>query len=198
MAGFFYHSLDVTPTYYRSVTTPTPIPAFTYQARHDSIDQYGATVAKDLGRVVLKGEAVYTVGRQFGVTNLTQLNGLVGQRTIDYAIGVDLNVFTETRLNLQFFQRVFTNHSADILEDRYESGASVLLEGPIAPNWEARALLVHSLNRSDLMFRSRLAWKFEKNWRLLMGVDVFSGPPQAVFGRYENKDRVYTQVRYSF
>jgi hypothetical protein len=48
------------------------------------------------------------------------------------------------------------------------------------------------------MVRTRLAWKFEKNWRLLMGVDIFSGPPLGVFGRYQDKDRVYSEVRYSF
>ena len=105
---------------------------------------------------------------------------------------------TETRLNLQFFQRILTNHGADILEDRYESGASVLLEGPIAPKWEARGLFVRSLNRNDLMFRTWLAYKFEKNWRLLMGVDIFRGPLLGVFGRYERADRVYSEVRYSF
>jgi hypothetical protein len=197
MAGFYYHSLDVNPTYYRSVSA-APVPVFTYQARHDSINQFGGTLAKDLGRFVLKAEAVYTDGRQFGTTTLTQPNGLVGQRTIDYAIGADLNVFKETRLNLQFFQRIFTNHSADILEDRYESGASVLVETPLSAKWEARALFVRSLNRNDSMVRTRLAWKFEKNWRLLMGVDIFSGPPLGVFGRYQDKDRIYSEVRYSF
>jgi len=54
------------------------------------------------------------------------------------------------------------------------------------------------LNRNDSMVRTRLAWKFEKNWRLLMGVDIFSGPPLGVFGRYQDKDRIYSEVRYSF
>lgn len=197
MAGFYYHSLDVNPTYYRSVSS-APAPVFTYQARHDSINQYGGTVTKDLGRFVLKAEGVYTAGRQFGTTTIAQPTGLVGQRTIDYALGADLNVFKETRLNLQFFQRIFTNHSAAILEDRYESGASILVESPISAKWEARALFVRSLNRNDSMVRTRLAWKFEKNWRLLLGVDVFSGPPLGIFGRYQDKDRIYSEVRYSF
>jgi hypothetical protein len=72
------------------------------------------------------------------------------------------------------------------------------VETPLSAKWEARALFVRSLNRNDSMVRTRLAWKFEKNWRLLMGVDIFSGPPLGVFGRYQDKDRVYSEVRYSF
>jgi hypothetical protein len=197
MAGFYYHSVDVTPTFYRTVVAG-PAPVFVYQARHDTIDQLGGTFAKDLGSMVLKGEAVYTAGRQFNVTRLAQPNGLVGQKTIDYAIGLDFNLPADTRLNLQFFQRVFTEHDPDTLQRKYESGASVLLDGKLGNNLEARALLVHSLNRSDWMFRPKLTWMFEKNWRLAVGADIFGGPPTGLFGRYDNNDRVYTEVRYSF
>ena len=197
VSGFYYHSVDVTPTFYRGVIA-APAPVFLYQARHDTIDQFGATLAKDLDGVVLKAEATYTTGRQFNVTRLAQPNGLVGQRTIDYAIGLDFSLPADTRLNVQFFQRIYTNHDPDILQRKHESGASILLEGKPADKVEARALLVHSLNRSDWMFRPKVSWMFERNWRLAVGADIFSGSQTGLFGRYDNNDRVYTEVRYSF
>jgi hypothetical protein len=198
MAGFYYHSVDTAPTFYRTVIAG-PAPVFVYQARHDTIDQFGGTFAKDLGTMVLKGEAVYTNGRQFNVTRVTQPNGLVGQKTIDYAIGLDFNLPADTRLNLQFFQRIFTDHDPDTLQRKYESGASVLFDGiKLGNNLEARALLVHSLNRSDWLFRPSVSWMFEKNWRLRAGADIFGGPSTGLFGRYDNNDRVYAEVRYSF
>jgi hypothetical protein len=198
MAGFYYHSVDVNPTFYRTVI-PAAVPVFVYQARHDTIDQYGATLAKDLGATVLKAEAVYTTGRQFNVTRIAQPNGLVGQRTVDYAIGLDFTLSGDTRLNLQLFQRIFTNHDPDILQRKYESGATVLLDGiKLANNLEARALLVHSLNRSDWLFRPKLTWMFERNWRLAVGADIFGGPATGLFGRHDNNDRVYAEVRYTF
>jgi hypothetical protein len=48
------------------------------------------------------------------------------------------------------------------------------------------------------MLRPRVAWNFEKNWRVLAGVDVFNGPQLGFFGRFANRDRVYTELRYSF
>jgi hypothetical protein len=197
-SGFYYHSLDAAPTFYRNVIAG-PAPVFVYQARHDRINQFGGTFAKDLGRVVLKGEAVYTNGRQFNVTRIDQPNGLVEQDTIDYALGLDISLPADTRLNLQFFQRVFIDHDPDTLQRKYESGASVLFDGiKLGKNVEARALLVHSLNRSDWLFRTKVSWMFEKNWRLAAGVDIFGGPPSGFFGRYDNNDRVYTELRYSF
>ena len=163
------------------------------------IDQVGGTFAKDLGSVVLKGEAVYTNGRQFNVlTRLAQPNGLVAQNTVDYALGLDFNLPSDTRLNVQFFQRIYTDHDPDIIPSKFESGASVLLDFKLGNNVEGRALLVHSLNRNDWLFRPKISWNFEKNWRLAVGADIFGGPPTGLFGRYDNNDRVYTELRYSF
>jgi len=57
---------------------------------------------------------------------------------------------------------------------------------------------VASLNRTDWMLRPRVTWNFEKNWRLAVGADLFNGPPLGYFGRYDAKDRVYTELRYNF
>ena len=195
VSGFYYHSVDASPTFYQ-VSGPTA--PLVFQPRHDKINQVGGTFAKDLGATVFKGELVYTDGRKFNVTRLTQADGLAGQNTLDYALGLDFTLAGDTRLNLQFFQRVFFAHDPDIISDKVESGASILLSGKLASSLEAQALLIHSLNRSDWLFRPQLSWNFEKNWRLMAGADIFGGPPTGLFGRFNNNDRVYTEIRYSF
>ena len=200
-SGFYYHSLDVVPTFYRQVLPgPAPgLPVFLYQPRHDKIDQFGGTVSKDLGSAVFKAEAVYTTGRKFNVTRVAQPNGLVKQDIVDYALGLDFPLPRDARLNVQFFQRAHLDHDPDTLQRKYESGASVLVDTiKLAPNLEARMLLVHSLNRSDWLVRPKVIWTFEKNWRLSVGADIFGGPPVGLFGRYDNNDRIYSELRYSF
>ena len=195
VSGFYYHSVDAAPTFYRVSAPGQP---FVFQPRHDKIDQLGGTLAKDLVAAVLKGELVYTDGRKFSVIRPTQPDGLVKQDTLDYALGLDFTLSGDMRLNLQFFQRVFFSHDADIIPSKRESGASIFLSDKLGKNVEAQALLVHSLNRSDWMFRPQVFWNFEKNWRVTAGFDVFSGPITGLFGRYNNNDRVYTELRYSF
>lgn len=198
LSAFYYHSVDAQPTFYRTALPAGPGP-FAFQARHDKINQYGGTVSKDLGNTVLKGELVYTQGRQYNtLTRVTQPDGLVKQNTLDYALGLDFTFGADTRLNLQAFQRVFFAHDADIIPDKYESGASIFLSSKFARNIEAQTLLVHSLNRRDWMLRPRVSWAFEKNWRLAVGADIFYGPVTGYFGRYNNADRLYAEVRYSF
>lgn len=197
VSGFFYRSQDAAPTFYREIVT-APEPAFVFQARHDRITHYGGTVAKDLGAVVLKGEAVYTRGRKYDVLRLSDADGVVPQNTFDWVVGLDFSLPADARLNLQLFQRVFFDHDPDIVPDEHENGYSVLLNGKLTDRLEAQALWIASFNRSDWLLRPRLAWDFRQNWRALFGVDVFKGPPLGPFGRFDNRDRVYAELRYSF
>jgi hypothetical protein len=196
-AAFYYGSIDASPTFYREVVT-VPEPAFVYQARHDRIDQFGGTLSKDLGPAVFKAETVYTHGRKFNVTRISDDDGVVPQNTLDWIVGLDFVLPTETRLNFQLFQRQFIDHDPDIIYRQHESGFSVLVQHKLTEQLEAQALWIGSLNRSDWMFRPRLSWNAAKNWRLLFGVDVFNGPPLGYFGQFSDRDRVYAEVRYTF
>ncbi|MDP2809156.1 MAG: hypothetical protein Q8O34_03315 [Rhodocyclaceae bacterium] len=195
ISGFYYRSMDVAPTFYREVTLPGRI---TYEARHDRISQLGGTLAKDFGEMVLKAEAVYTQGRRFTVLRLTDSDGVVPGNALDWAVGLDVTLPAETRLNLQLFQSVLPDHDPDLIQEKYENGYSVLLNGKLMPRVEAEVLWVASLNRTDWMLRPKLNWNFEKNWRLVLGADVFHGPPMGYFGRYSAQDRVYSELEYSF
>ena len=197
VAAFAYSSMSVAPTFYREII-PGPVPTVVYQARHDRIDQFGSTVAKDFGSVVVKAEAVYTNGLNVQVANATDPDGVVSQNTLLWVLGLDFTQFTDTRINVQLFQTHFFDHNPDTLTSPNESGYSLLLNHKFGDKVEAQALWVASLNRTDWMLRPRVNWNFEKNWRLALGVDIFNGPAYGYFGRYDAKDRVYTELRYSF
>jgi len=195
VSGFYYRSSDINQTFYRTALTPTTIE---YQARHDRINQWGGTVSKDFGDIVFKAEAVYTAGRSFTTLDLTDPNGVVRQNTLDWAAGLDFTLPAETRFNAQLFQRQYLEHNRGIIPDRQENGYSLLINNKFRQDWEAQAIFISSLNRTDWLLRPRLAWNFERNWRLLLGADIFKGPPTGLFGRYDHQDRVYSEVRYSF
>jgi len=195
VSAFYYHSLDATPTFHRMSQLWEPL---LFQAQHNEIDQTGGTVSKDLGPAVLKGEFVYTHGRRFNVIRPTAPEGLVKQDTVDYALGLDFTLPREIRLNLQFFQRAYLNYDADIFQDRLESGGSIFLQGDLWRDFQGQILLIHSFNRNEWMLRPRLTWNFARNWKLAAGADIFNGPATGLFGRFDDSDRIYTEIRYAF
>ena len=197
MSGFYYHSMDSQPTFYRQVVL-APQPAFVYRARHDKIDQVGGTLSKDLGPAVFKAEAVYTRGRSYSVLRADDADGVVQQNTLDLVGGLDFTLPRDTRLNLQIFNRTYFNHDPAIIARQNEPGFTLLLNHKLSDRVEAEVLWVTSLVRNDWMLRPHVAWNFRTDWQLRLGVDMFGGPPLGLFGQYANRDRVYTEVRYSF
>jgi len=199
ISAFAYRAIDNEATFYRQVLpSPGPLPTFLYSPRHDRITQIGGTVAKDLGAAVLKAELIGTRGKGFSVQGATDVDGVARLNLVDYLVGLDFALPADSRLNVYFFQRHFTDYEAGIVPDRTESGLTMLLSSKVTSSLELQALLITSLNRSDWMLRPKVTWNFAKNWRLNVGADVLHGPQLGFFGRYANRDRVYADVRYSF
>jgi len=197
VAAFAYSSMSVAPTFYRQIVSD-PQPTVIYQAQHDRINQFGSTLAKDFGSVLLKAEAVYTRGRGYEVADLNDQDGVVVQNSLSWVVGLDYTEIADTRINVQLFQDHIFDHNPYIIPSTNENGYSLLLNHKFGDKVEAQVLWISSLNRTDWLLRPRISWNFEKNWRLAFGVDVFNGPPLGYFGRYDAKDRVYTDLRYSF
>lgn len=195
VSGFYYTANDPSAAFARHISGTDII----YQPIHERIHQLGATLGKDLGPMVLKAEAVYTRDKLFGTLDALDADGLVEQDILDYIVGLEWHFPQETRFNVQLFQRWFPDHDAGIVPDETESGVSLLLSTQaLHPKLEPEMLLVRSLNRTDWSAQFKLSWRLDGNWRLAAGVDIFEGPANGLFGAFDDKDRVYTEVRYSF
>lgn len=200
LSAFFYSSMDSAATFYRDIVPSSPTTGtIVYTPRHDRISQTGGTFSKDLGEAgILKGELVFTSGRSFNVSRITQANGVVQKDTIDYAVGLDYTLPEDARLNVQAFQRIYFGHDQDMLQDRYETGATFLYNRKLRQKVEGEILWIQSLNRWENLIRPRIIWRAEQNLRVAVGVDVFNGPVTGVLGRYANRDRIYVETRYDF
>ncbi|MDB5799379.1 MAG: hypothetical protein JWL63_318 [Rhodocyclales bacterium] len=197
VSAFYYASRDVAQTFERRIVT-TPVAATIYTPVHDRIRQFGGTVAKDVGGLVFKGEAVVTSGRRFVMTRLDDDDGLQPSRSVDLILGLDYTPSADWRLNFQVLDRSLTNHDASMLVDKHEQGGSVLTTWNFSSAWEAQLLWATSFNRSEGWINPGLTWKMSPGWRLRMGADFFYGPSTGSYGQYDNQDRAYVEVRYGF
>jgi len=48
------------------------------------------------------------------------------------------------------------------------------------------------------MVRPKVVWQMDANWRGTAGLDVFGGAEDGVFGRFDQSDRAYVEVRRAF
>jgi hypothetical protein len=197
-SAFYYTSMDAAPAFARQIVQG-PEPTFVYTPTHDRIHQGGLTVSKDFGPAVFRAEAVYTRDGLLETTQLADADGLVEQDYLDYILGIELVTENETRLNFQFYQRWFTNYDPNIVPDELESGVTAYVSTKaLHPDIEPELLVMRSLNRDDWLVRAKVSWRFLPSWRLVGGVDILQGPVDGLIGRYDDADRVYAELRYSF
>lgn len=198
--GYYYRSTDVQPAFQRSFGLVGGVPTLTYTPTHNRIQQWGLTVGKDIGDgLVFKAEAIYTMGRRYDVLRLSDADGLVRKDTLDYVLGLDWTPDASNRLNLQFFQRFYQDHDPDMVPESVESGVSLFYSTKVwGDRLEPEITLIESLNRGDWLLRPRLTWNVSADLKASVGADILNGPPDALFGRFTNGDRVYAEVRYDF
>lgn len=195
---FYYTSMDQQAAFRREVL-PASQPTFLYTPIHERIHQVGATVTKDLGPALFKLESVFTVDRLFEVTNLADPDGLTRQNVLDYLLGLEWAFAEDTRLIVQFSQRWFPDHVSSMVPDELESGFSVYLSSKaLHPDVKPEILWIQSLNRNGGLIEAKVNWEFRPNWRAVLGVDIFRGPPDGLFGQFDNSDRVYSEIRHTF
>ncbi len=192
LSALYYDSLDVSPTLYR-VAGAGGMPGF--ELRHDRIRQAGVTMSKDLGQFVIKGEAVYTRGRSFLTDDPAAAYGLKASPATDYAFGVDIPLEDVWRFNVQYFGRVLHDRAPGMIEERSAQGMTFQVVRTLGNAFEFEFLAASSLNRRDYMLRPKLVWKIAPEWRAQFGADWFEGRPTGLLGRFDDRDRVYVEVR---
>jgi hypothetical protein len=199
IAGFYYRSFATSPTFYRELTG-APSQPFVFQPRYDRIWQAGATFNKDFGSMVLHGEAVYADGQHFSTLDPTIADGVVARSTVDWIASLDIPFSDiDGRMNFQVFQRVYLDGGADAVAlNSGDFGVSMFVSAKFAGTWEPQLLWIQSIGGGGSLVRPRLNWTPVKNTTVSAGVDIFTGASDAYFGRYNNRDRVYGEVRYTF
>lgn len=198
-ALFYYDSVDVSPAFSRTIL-PGLVPTFVYTPDHARIQQGGFTLAKDLGAVVLKTEAIYTSGRRLPVTRSSDADGLVAQNTVDAVVAAEYPFAEGARINVQLFTRGIFDRDPDLFAaPGFDPGGSIDLSAKAFDDrLEAEVLGVTSFKDQGWMTRFHLMWSFRKELRLGIGADAFGGPATGFFGRYKQSKRYVGEFRYSF
>ena len=197
LAAFYYRSFANSPTFYR-IPSVNPALPFEFQPRYDRIWQVGGTVSKDFGPVVARAEMVYADGRNYASTDPAAPEGVRKKDTFDWIVSADFTLPRDARLNLQAFQRLYSGGESTLAVQSGSFGVSAMISGKVTPTVEPQLLWIQTFGGGGGLIRPRVNWTPAKNTAIGVGVDIFTGPDDGFFGRYNNRDRVYTEVRYDF
>jgi hypothetical protein len=147
----------------------------------------------------MRGEAVYTHGQGYNLADLSATQSVVTRSTLDYILSVEFSLPGDTRLNIQGFQRTFFGGGGGDLALKSDGvGASVFISTKLTSTLEPQILWIQNFKDAGGLIRPRLNWYAAKNTSVGFGLDIFTGPADGFFGRFNNRDRLYAEVRYDF
>jgi len=183
-------------------------PEVTFFPVYRRLQSYGVGLAKSLGKIVLEGEFAYVDGKYWGTcTECTSSEIKFGEIQRDYikhVVGVK-TVLYGADISMNFSQDIILNHTSDIQQARHEDAASIFARKEIRYGTMVPQLLAISLlNRHEYLFRPKLEYRYTDKVTFLFGVDIFSGDPGPdpgrlnFFGYFDDDDRAYMEIKYSF
>ena len=101
-------------------------------------------------------------------------------------------------MNVQLFNRWYSGGHDDLAIQNGAPGASLYISTKLTSTLEPQLLWIQYFREGGGLVRPRLNWLVAPNVTLSAGFDIFTGPSDGFFGRFDNRDRVYGEMRYSF
>jgi hypothetical protein len=167
---------------------------------HTRLATRGATLSKEIGGIVFRGEGIYQSGKHFSTADPADADGLVERNLWDYYVGADATFFERFDLTLQAGRRYIQGFTPDIVGQKRFTNNYVgsLRTGFWSNTVELSGTVIMNASPTNYLARPKIALRLGERLTLSGGVDVFRGRADTLFGFFNNRDRVYGELRLDF
>lgn len=223
----YWYGWDPFPTIFRNVRlNSSQIPAFF--PTFTRLTVYGATFVKQVGPVIVKGEAAYVPNKYFGIKSVDQNNdgflddnGAVKKRHIRWGLGLDFNLFGAD-ISPSFVQWIILDYEHKIIQHHYNSNINLFIRKVFPDESAVFTLLLIRLidEQGDMYMQPKVTFNVTDHFDVALGLDLFYGKPSIFgpestnggvnvvntvnfeqahfFGNFIHNDRVFANFTYTF
>jgi len=172
-------NMDITPSYMKMHTV-------------------GGSFSNAFGATVLRGEVAVNINEKMNGNGVTLATSVTEHTTWNVALGLDYNK-NNWRISPQLFIRYLPTWDATVAEDKSSGFISLMISTDYL-NDKLKSEVIALLNWADgsWMLRPKVSYEFTDQVSAKIGLDVFAGNKTGFFGQFDDNDRVYTEVEYTF
>ncbi len=200
----YYDQADKNPVFFqRRVPQPGGPDVTVLKPRHPRLRIAGATLAKSVAAAVVRGELAVTVGKRYETTDPQDPDGVVRRDTIDYLLGVDYTFVETLDAALQVSQKILTGPATNLtrggVQGRVTTSVALRLgTGFLDNTLNPSILVVVDANRGDFRLSPRIEYFLTGAITVVLGADIFEGPPRTLYGQFDANDRVTLTTTWRF
>lgn len=159
----------------------------------------GGTFSNAFGDFTLRGEVGYSTDRYFLTRNSSDQDGVIKTGELGYVLGLDYQHDADFRISGQLFQSILMDRPDGTVRDRVENQATLLIEKEfLNDRLTASLLAIQSLNDGDGVVQAGVEYEYRSNVILKLGLDVFYGDRDGLFGEFGDADRITFGVEVGF
>ena len=149
----------------------------------------GASASSAFGDLIFRSEWVYETDRYHRST--AQLPGVVRADQLSFVVGFDWQGWTDQFISLQLFNTAILNADINTVADENEKTLSFLWESNfLNETLKLEWLHIHSINHSDGVLQPTLKYNWASDVDIYLGLDVFYGDKDQLFGEFNDTDRI--------
>ncbi len=228
MTFSYFYTWDDFPVIFRAVRVDvTQVPPAFFPT-YTRIQMYGATAVKQVDKYILKGEFTYVTGKYFGIKNTADedengyvdSDGVFQREHIRWGFGIEFN-FLGFDIAPGITQWVIFEHEKSMMQPKYDTTYNVFLRKELPGQGAVFQMLAIYLDSLDeILLKPKVTVQLDDQLQLGVGLDLFYGlksdfgsnaaarSTTGVFdpgfaraqfvGNFNDNDRVYFELKYSF
>ncbi len=182
--NYLYHFQD-TPVLYQTFTQSGVLVTPSYERNH----LVGGTASNVFGEFTLRVEAGFN-SDSFHVSNNLDKKGIEQCSELASVVGLDWQGLEDIFLSVQWLQSHLVDYENTIERRRNKNTFSFLYRHDFEnETWQFEVLELHTLERKDGVVQTKLSHMVESNIEVWLGLDVFYGSQEGLFGQYDDNDR---------
>ncbi len=159
---------------------------------------FGVQLSRPLGVVLFRLEGVYGTRAPIPALDFRGDGRSVTAPSYGLAVGADLPVRDAGLVSMQIGQFGLRLDAKNEDVPHRNPFATLLWRDELLPNrLTGEVFGAMSLDRGDVMLRTRLSWTLEDSLLLRLGLDLFEGGRQGVFGQFDARDRLNLELVWS-
>jgi len=191
--NWFYGWKD-TPNLQKKLSGATMFITPVYSRMH----AVGGSFSNAFGAFVVRAEMAVNINEGLDANGITAASSVVQHTTLNAAVGVDYTTNNWT-VSPQFFVRHLTGWDTNISEDRTSGFVSLRLATDYL-NEKLKPEVSGLYNWADRswMVRPKASYECSDHIKAIVGIDLFGGQSSSFFGQFNDNDRVYGELEYTF
>jgi hypothetical protein len=193
----YLYSWDDVPAIKLALDTSTG--TLTASPEHERAHIVGGSFANVFWDAVVRGEMAAKIGTYFNVDDPTVRDMVVEKTLLSYALAFERDLFDISWL-LQVLQETILDYDDAITSDQVDT--KITLRGSktfMNETLEMVLSTIYGVNDTEFVIRPSVEYDISDSTNIKVGADFFEGGDEdTMFGQFDDKDRLYMELKYSF